>query len=451
MYRRIGVMIGSPGDAADERQAITDAILRWNAAHSQEKGILLDPVKWETHATPGLRGRPQGMINEELIPKSDCLIAVFRTRAGSPTGKEISGTIEEIREFMQQGKYVVLYFFEGQAAVAAIDPNQLKAVTAFKQEMQQCGLTGSYQTIAELSERLAYDLTAIVRAVTPQSSIADRQLAATLTANPLTLEVPRETPPDSTIKDETEIIIDNSGPWALLDTRFYETESVRQTAEGDWGVEIRSQSAEDDAHLAGLQAKRYARPRPIPFAHRNDGFLVTVKRVESVSQGGQQIWTVTLTPENIDYGGSFTDSAWQAKDRTYTPNDIARLRAGRILLNDPPPLKDNDRALSQEKMNEIMLEVHIQGTNRPVSVDCCIVQVIHRDFGGDPEDFLNWARLASIYFLKAGSAVECILELSLGPIKNGSVHVKFRGRRRRVASNVEPAIIEIEGDCRLGE
>ena len=64
--QRIGAMIGSPGDASEERRAITDAILRWNAVN-RDKGIFVEPVKWETHATPGLQGRPQGMINAELI------------------------------------------------------------------------------------------------------------------------------------------------------------------------------------------------------------------------------------------------------------------------------------------------------------------------------------------------------------------------------------------------
>jgi hypothetical protein len=165
MYRRIGVMIGSPGDATDERQAITDAVARWNATHSGEKKIILEAVKWETHATPGLRGRPQGMINEELIPLSDCLIAVFRSRAGSPTGKDISGTMEEVREFMRQGKYVALYFYAGPVAVGSIDPDQLKAVNAFKKEIQQHGLTDNYGTVDELSAKLSHHLSGFVREI----------------------------------------------------------------------------------------------------------------------------------------------------------------------------------------------------------------------------------------------------------------------------------------------
>ena len=58
-FQRIGVMIGSPGDATDERQAITDTILRWNAAN-KDQGYWIEPVRWETHSTPGLEGRPRG-------------------------------------------------------------------------------------------------------------------------------------------------------------------------------------------------------------------------------------------------------------------------------------------------------------------------------------------------------------------------------------------------------
>ena len=159
--RRIGVMIGSPSDASEERQAITDVILRWNAVN-RDRGIFVDPVKWETHATPGLQGRPQGMINAELVPISDILVAVFRSRAGSPTGKELSGTIEEIREFMRLGKYVVLYFYEGEVAIGKVDPDQLKTINEFRKEIQLHGLTASYKNINELREHIICHLTSIV-------------------------------------------------------------------------------------------------------------------------------------------------------------------------------------------------------------------------------------------------------------------------------------------------
>src|SRR6266481_6158050 len=188
MVKRIGVMIGSPSDAVEERQAITDTILRWNAFNRDDKGIILEPVKWETHATPGLEGRPQGMINEELIPLSDFLIAVFRVRAGSPTGREISGTIEEIREFMSLGKYVAVYFYEGETSVKGLDPDQLKKVLDFKKEIQQHGLVESYSTVPDLQAKLTFHLSAIVKRLESKKPGAktDRAAAASSPKRPTT-------------------------------------------------------------------------------------------------------------------------------------------------------------------------------------------------------------------------------------------------------------------------
>jgi len=167
-----------------------------------------------------------------------------------------------------------------------------------------------------------------------------------------------------------------------------------------------------------------------------------------MSQGGQQIWTVTMASEDIQYGGGVSDMAYQAKGKLYTPDDFARLRAGRILLNDPPPLKDDHRQ-AFDRMEEIMMESFIRGSDNPVPIEQCVVQVIFRACRGDTERLLRLARLGSIYSLKAGNVVEKVLDLTLGPLSNGKVRVRFRGSRRQAASNVAPAVIEIEGECPL--
>ena len=67
----------------------------------------------------------------------------------------------------------------------------------------------------------------------------------------------------------------------------------------------------------------------------------------------------------------------------------------------------------------------------------------------DPAAFLRFARLVSLYHLKAGSVVERIESLALGPLQGDSLHVKFRGVRGQKYSNVAPTVIEFEGDCSL--
>jgi hypothetical protein len=180
----VSAMIASPGDTGGERQAIKDALIRWNAAHGEDFGVQLNPVMWETHATPGLEGRPQGMINDQLIPISDFLIAVFHARIGSPTGIEISGTVEEIKEFRLAGKYVLLYFFQGDVSLRELDAAQLVLLNKFKDEMYHEGLVGEYSHISELREHLAYHLTSVVRKLVGCKSLGEAsRLEESATAN----------------------------------------------------------------------------------------------------------------------------------------------------------------------------------------------------------------------------------------------------------------------------
>jgi hypothetical protein len=455
IFQRIGVMIGSPSDATDERQALTDTILRWNAAN-KDLGLWIEPIRWETHSTPGLEGRPQGMINEELIPQSNCLIAVFRTRAGSPTGKELSGTIEEIREFMSAGKYVVVYFYEGVVSLKALDPDQLKLINQFKKEIQQSGLTESYSTIDELRAKLSAQLYAIVKKATLENTTAPKASSSrgtSLSQQPLTPSSRKErgkqqrtTKPSSV----TALSVDSSDRWTLLGDGFLESKFTRQNSDGMITVQIPSQSAEVDALMAGLRPHHFGKSKPMPFAYGNDGWIVTVREVSSESEDSGQLWTIVLIPELIEYGRFATEMALNTGGKHYSADDLARLRAGRILLNVPSCVDETERRSSDPAMVErAVLESHIRGIGTPVTVKDCIIRTVYTERRGMGPDFLRVARLGAIFMLKAGGVVEHVKKLALGPIQRGKVHVEFVGVRPKKYTNVEPTVIQLEGDCPL--
>src|ERR1700757_774845 len=90
------VLIASPSDLPEERQAATEAINEWNAQHAAAESVVLLPVKWETHATPESGVRPQDAINRQLVKDCDMLIGLFWTKIGTSTGVAESGTVEEV-------------------------------------------------------------------------------------------------------------------------------------------------------------------------------------------------------------------------------------------------------------------------------------------------------------------------------------------------------------------
>ena len=49
------VLIASPSDLAEERQAATEAVNDWNAQHAVAEAVVLLPVKWEMQAESSIR------------------------------------------------------------------------------------------------------------------------------------------------------------------------------------------------------------------------------------------------------------------------------------------------------------------------------------------------------------------------------------------------------------
>ena len=166
--RRIGrtavvlnVLIASPSDVAAERDVVTSAIYAWNAAHHPTAGIMLNPVRWETHSYPASGDRPQAIINKQIVESGDILIGIFGHKLGTPTGTAQSGTIEEIEEFRKAGKYVALYFSTADPPQST-DRAQLKALEDYRRERQMDMLYGTFGTPEELRLLVAQHLHRIV-------------------------------------------------------------------------------------------------------------------------------------------------------------------------------------------------------------------------------------------------------------------------------------------------
>jgi hypothetical protein len=157
------VLIASPSDLTEEREAATLAINDWNAQHAAAEGIVLLPVKWETHVRPESGVRPQGAINAQIVQTCDMLIGMFWTKLGTDTGVAESGTVEEINQFVEQQKPALLYFSNRPIDPGKIDLKQHRKLKAFKDETYRQALVGSFGSVAELQTNLLRDLTSQIQ------------------------------------------------------------------------------------------------------------------------------------------------------------------------------------------------------------------------------------------------------------------------------------------------
>lgn len=90
------------------------------------------------------RKAPQTELNEQIAESADILIGIFGTRIGTPTERHVSGTVEEIKNHVATGKTAKIYFSDAPISPSKIDPEQYKALQAFKAECEHDGLYATY-------------------------------------------------------------------------------------------------------------------------------------------------------------------------------------------------------------------------------------------------------------------------------------------------------------------
>jgi len=147
---RLRVFIASPSDVVTERTTVARAIDALNRVLAQDRDVILEAVRWETHTTPDV-GRPQAVVNRQ-IGSYDIFVGIMWKRFGSPTGKADSGTQEEFEGALELHKAVrrprILFYFREAPFFPRTqdDAEQTRRVLAFRESVQQQMLVGTYKT-----------------------------------------------------------------------------------------------------------------------------------------------------------------------------------------------------------------------------------------------------------------------------------------------------------------
>jgi TIR domain-containing protein len=235
--------------------------------------------------------------------------------------------------------------------------------------------------------------------------------------------------------------VGSTGTWVMLDQFFFRAQTVKHGQDGLFTIEIAPSNAEQEADLQTLLPRQHGGSR-VPFAVRNDAHLVRIKGCEKDISGEPPVWKLTLAPEENGFGGNGVPNINDG-GKTDTPDDIARLRAGRILVNDPPLKAPDKRGYDSWSL----VETYITGATTGYPVKECAIQSIFAKYAKN-SSWRELARLQAVFLLKASGTVEHILDLTIGPVRGGKVAVTFRGRRRPEYSS-ESTVIEISNSCPL--
>lgn len=146
----IKAFVASPSDVQQERDALQPIVNEVNQNIGSSIGIRLELLKWETDVTPGFGNDAQDVINQQIGDDYDIFIGILWARAGTPTPRAGSGTLEEFERAYQKYKEnsdsvdLLIYFKEAPLSPSKIDGSQLEKIKEFKSSLGEKG--GLYWT-----------------------------------------------------------------------------------------------------------------------------------------------------------------------------------------------------------------------------------------------------------------------------------------------------------------
>jgi hypothetical protein len=138
------VFVGAPSDVDEALDVIRGQIEQWNRDHGPLSRARVEFINWRTHSHPAAGGRPQALLNKQVVDKSDIVVGIFNTRFGSPTGKADSGTEEEIRRSIKQGKTVMVYFANRPTPRQRQARSEFDRIEKFKRKLGENALYHTY-------------------------------------------------------------------------------------------------------------------------------------------------------------------------------------------------------------------------------------------------------------------------------------------------------------------
>jgi hypothetical protein len=172
------LLISTPGDIpAKDIAAASEAINRWNAIYGQQFGAVVVPTHWKLHSAAAHGDRPQASLNTQLVEHADIVVALFWHRLGSPTGEEVSGTVEEINTAHKNGAYVAILRCDRDLPHNA-DLEQVAGLRRFYEQVASSSLMLGYGDEADLARHVDTILMAAVsRDSARAEAAAERQQA----------------------------------------------------------------------------------------------------------------------------------------------------------------------------------------------------------------------------------------------------------------------------------
>ena len=161
--RELELFVASPGDLKKERREVDKVVAQVNGGYLRNRPETIVTLKWEVDGRTSWGEDPQSITNRQIADNCDAILVMFWGQVGTPTPRDISGTVEELNRAIARHKrskcpHIMVYFKEAGLNPHKLDLDQLRKLRELREGLQNKGLHFYFDTLGKFSSRLHADL-----------------------------------------------------------------------------------------------------------------------------------------------------------------------------------------------------------------------------------------------------------------------------------------------------
>jgi len=166
LVRIVRLLLSSPGDVSDERDAASRAVFHHNQQEVEESSVFIKLIRWEDMA-PQIGPGPQQVINDQL-GEYDLFVGIMWNRFGTPTDVAASGTEEEFLAAVDAWRskrrpWITFYFCDRPSNFTNEQQIEQKGrVIRFRNELNSMGVVRKFSSVDDFENTLFQDLLKII-------------------------------------------------------------------------------------------------------------------------------------------------------------------------------------------------------------------------------------------------------------------------------------------------
>lgn len=160
--KRVKVFISCTNEIKEEIDIINLVIEDIIKTSGKKDGFTIEALNWNKDVYSSKGNEVQEVVNNQ-VDDYDLILGILWKRAGTPTKKYKSGTIEEISKAVERNKNALVYFNNSPVDINLMDPDQLKIIKEFKINLSSQGfLYKEYKSLKHFESLVKVDLYNII-------------------------------------------------------------------------------------------------------------------------------------------------------------------------------------------------------------------------------------------------------------------------------------------------